>query len=97
VRDPATRLAMLLAKEEYRESLEDLARSRLLDPKGNIGSDVLLMAMLNAAWPEKYKKHEEKRNEAAREALDTMKQMQRDWKRNLEAEAIEGEIVGGQG
>jgi len=80
-----------LAKEEYRESLEDLAMSRLKDPQGNQGSDLLLMAMLNAAWPEKYRKHEEKRNETGRETLDTLKQMARDWKKKLEAGTVVGE------
>jgi len=84
------------ARVVYRESLEDLAMSRLENPKGNQGSDLLLMAMLNAAWPEKYKKHEEKRNEAGRETLDTLKQMQRDWKKKkLEAGTMEGELAEG--
>lgn len=80
-----------MAKEEYRESLEDLAMNRLKDPKGNQGSDLLLMAMLNAALPEKYRKHEEKRNETARETLETLKQMQRDWSEKLEAGKVVGE------
>jgi len=85
-----------LAKEEYREGLEDLARSRLLDPKGNIGSDLLLISQLNARWPERYRQGSEDRDSVGRETLETLKQMQRDWKKKLEAEAIEGEIVGGQ-
>jgi len=67
------------------------------DPKGNQGSDVLLMAMFNAAWPEKYKKHEEKRNEAAREAMESMKKMARDRQKKLEAGTVEGELSDGGG
>lgn len=56
-----------LAKEEYRESLENLAVSRLNDPKGNQGSDLLLMAMLNARWPERYRANTEGRDQSAKE------------------------------
>ena len=79
-----------MAKEEYRESLEDLARSRLLDPKGNVGSDLLLISQLNARWPERYRRRDEDRTEAAREALDTLKGMARDWKREPWRESFQG-------
>lgn len=39
----------------FRESLQSRAIARIDDPKGNRGSDVLLMSMLNAWWPEKYR------------------------------------------
>ena len=84
-----------MAKEEYRESLEDLARSRLLNPKGNIGSDLLLISQLNARYPERYRRHDEDRTEAAREALDTLKEMARDWTKKLEAGIVEGELSEG--
>jgi len=79
-----------LAKEEYRESLEDLAHSRLLDPKGNIGSDLLLISQLNARWPERYRQGSEEKDSVGRETLDTLKQMQRDWKKKLEAGTVDG-------
>ena len=46
------------ARQDWRESLERIAMDRITDPQGNRGSDVLLMAMLNAAWPGKYKQQE---------------------------------------
>ncbi len=81
-----------MAKEEYRESLEALARSRLLNPKGNVGSDLLLISQLNARWHERYRRRDEDRTEASREALDTLKEMARDWKKKLEAGTVEGEL-----
>jgi len=84
-----------LAKEEYRESLEALAMSRLKDPKGNQGSDLLLMAMLNARWPERYRKNSEGKDERAKEALEEIRQMHRDWKKKLARETVEGELVEG--
>jgi hypothetical protein len=44
-----------LAQAEWREGLESRAMARIDDPQGNRGSDVLLLAMLNAAWPDKYR------------------------------------------
>ena len=44
------------ASHSFRERLQDIALSRIEEPKGNRGSDVLLMAALNAHWPEKYRR-----------------------------------------
>ena len=82
-----------LAKEEYRESLEALAMSRLKDPKGNQGSDLLLMAMLNARWPERYRQNSESKDASAKEALNEIREMHKAWKAKLEAETVEGEIA----
>jgi len=86
-----------LAKEEYRESLENLAMSRLKDPRGNQGSDLLLMAMLNARWPERYWQNSESKNERAKEALNEIQDMHREWKKKLQLEEriVEGELVKG--
>ena len=43
------------AQQAWREALEKRALARIDDPQGNRGSDVLLLAMLNAAWPDKYR------------------------------------------
>jgi len=43
------------AVETFADSLEDIAMARIKDPTGNRGSDVLLLAMLNAHKPEKYR------------------------------------------
>jgi len=86
-----------LAKEEYRESLEALAMSRLKDPKGNQGSDLLLMAMLNARWPERYRQNGESKDERAKEALQEIRDMHKAWKAKLEAEMVEGGLSDGGG
>ena len=66
--------------------------SRLKDPKGNQGSDLLLMAMLNARWPERYRANTESRDQSAKEALQEIRDMHKEWKKKLEVEAIEGEL-----
>jgi len=81
-----------LANHSYRESLEDMARERLRNPTGNRGSDVLLISQLNAAWPEKYKHGTADREEVGRETLEVLKEMQRDWRKKLEAGTVEGEL-----
>jgi len=44
-----------LSRHRWRETLEDRMISRLEDPQGNRGSDILLMFALKGAYPEKYK------------------------------------------
>ena len=44
------------AANSFRDRLQDIAVNRIEDPTGNRGSDVLLMALLNAHWPEKYRR-----------------------------------------
>jgi len=44
-----------LAKQEFAESLEEIAFDRVRNPNGNKGSDVLLLGLLNANWKEKYR------------------------------------------
>jgi len=45
----------LKAVEAFADGLEDIAMARIKEPQGNRGSDVLLLAMLNAHKPEKYR------------------------------------------
>lgn len=45
------------AKAQRGEFLESVVNDRLLDPKGNRGSDVLLLGALNAEMPDKYKRN----------------------------------------
>ncbi len=66
--------------------------SRLKDPKGNQGSDLLLITMLNARWPERYRQNSESKDERAKEALTEIRQMHKAWKAKLEAETVEGEL-----
>ena len=45
---------LVQAHLSFRERLQDTGLARIDKPEGNRGSDVLLMAMLNAHWPERY-------------------------------------------
>jgi hypothetical protein len=51
----AYRVKFDAAQQVWREALESRAMARIDDPQGNRGSDVLLLAMLNASWPDKYR------------------------------------------
>jgi len=55
---------------------------------------MLLMAMLNARWPERYRANTEGRDQSAKEALQEIRDMHRAWKKKLELEAgtVEGEL-----
>jgi hypothetical protein len=53
------------ARERFREELEEIAFERLRDPQGNRGSDVLLITMLNAHWPEKYRRDAQPEDQSA--------------------------------
>ena len=44
------------AQEAYADYLEHLAHERVTHPNGRTGSDILLIAMLNANRPDKYKR-----------------------------------------
>ena len=43
------------ARERFADSLEELALDRVRNPEGKVGSDVLLIALLNANKPSKYR------------------------------------------
>jgi len=43
------------AKRDFGDFLEQLALSRVTDPQGNRGSDMLVVALLNANLPSKYR------------------------------------------
>ena len=60
------------AMQGFREHLETVAMDRIADPQGNRGSDVLLLGMLNAAWPDKYRPRGEPVDDTA---LDILKEL----------------------
>jgi hypothetical protein len=61
------------AKEMFREYLQDLAVSRIKDQKPT-DNPVLLITMLNAHWPEKYRRD-------SQGASSGMKEIMSEWKR----------------
>ena len=62
----------------FRESLQDLAVERVRNPEKNRGSDILLLGLLNAHWPEKYRRNEVQADETAKEILAELKRMARE-------------------
>lgn len=77
-----------LAQRAFAESLEDLAMQRILEPAGNRGSDVLLMAMLNAHLPEKYRPNVVLSDESSKDVLKELQQIRKGQK-TQEAEVPE--------
>jgi len=49
------KVKLAAAKDVFKESLQDLAVSRVKNPKHR--SDLLLIALMNAHWPEKYQRN----------------------------------------
>lgn len=48
-------IRMTAARSSFLDRLEDMAFERILHPNGRIGSDILMITMLNAHAPEKYR------------------------------------------
>ena len=53
--DPEFVKKLDLMRQSFAESLEQLALERVQNPDKNRGSDVLLLGLLNANWPAKYR------------------------------------------
>ena len=77
------------AQQTFNDSLEKLAFDRVNNPEGNRGSDVLLITMLNAHKPEKYKRMESP-NSVAADLVASIKAMARD--RAVRVRAVEVEL-----
>ena len=77
------------ANQQFADSLEKLAFDRIQNPEGNRGSDVLLITMLNAHKPEKYKRMESP-NSVASDLVASIKAMARD--RAVRVRAVEVEL-----
>lgn len=77
------------AKRAYAEYLEQLARKRVQAPSfnGRIGSDVLLLGLLNANWPEKYRPNVTITHDLGRRVMDLIAKAQ------ARDELAEGRVV----
>ena len=78
------------ARQRWRETLEQKAMDRINDPQGNRGSDVLLLAMLNAAWPEKYRQNVVVVDDTAKDLLARLRGIGRRRGKELLKEVSEG-------
>ena len=61
-----------LAKHEFRELLQDLAVNRVIEQKVS-DNPTLLIALLNAHWPEKYRPQTSDIDETAKATMDEMR------------------------
>jgi len=79
------------AKKAFGDTLEKLAWSRVTDPTGNRGSDVLLLALLNANMPSKYRPNVVLTDDTAKQVLSELRSMARNKRRkpSVVAGAIE--------
>ena len=67
------------ANELFREGLQDLALNRIREQKPD-GNPVLLITMLNACWPEKYRRDAYRADDGAKELMTEWKK----WKKDME-------------
>ena len=74
-----------VSQHAWRENLEDMALERVRNPQGNRGSDVLLITMMNAAWPEKYRPNPPMTDDHAKELVAELRRIQQ----ARRAEAVE--------
>lgn len=66
-----------LAEHHFRESLVNMATERLrsASPNSKVGSDILLITMMNAFYPEKFKPQLVMQDSGAKEVLGALKQL----------------------
>ena len=65
------------AREQYADQLERIVHERLTDPTGNSGSDILLMFMLKALRPEKYREAMPVADDVAKDTLAELRKLRR--------------------
>ena len=70
--------AMEQSRREFAESLEGLALERVKNPDKGRGSDLLLIGLLNANWPAKYRPQVTMDQDSAREVLNEMKRWRKE-------------------
>ena len=78
--DPEFRDAVEVARLEFGEYLEGVALERVLNPDKGHGTDVLLITMLNANNPQKYRPQGIQEQDAARELLGELRRLGREVK-----------------
>jgi hypothetical protein len=87
---------METAHREYCDWIREEIQSRLAEPKGNRGSDILLMFEAKAAMPEMYREEVKVIGvDTAKQMMDRLREMatkEREQQAALEAPAIEGQF-----
>ena len=70
-----------LAKDAFRERLENLLFQRVWDPTGNRGSDVLAIFLMKAHWRDKYGDISVLPDDAAKDTLASLRKLSKDAKK----------------
>ena len=76
------------ARYTFAESLEELALERVTNPDKNRGSDVLLLGLLNANMPKKYRPQVQMSDDASKELMH-------EWRRAAQEVAKRSEVSDG--
>ena len=75
---------MDLARQNFAEQIEELALQRIRNPDKNRGSDVLLIALLNANMPAKYRPQSVMSEDSAKELIMEWRKVAKDGKKDEE-------------
>jgi len=84
--DPEFSQAMDLARRSFAESLEELALERVRNPEKGKGSDVLLLGLLNANMPHKFRPQLALNEDSAKELITEWRKAAKEVKRDKPAQ-----------
>ena len=85
-RDPDFSVSIDLARQSFSESLEELALDRVRNPDKGKGSDVLLLGLLNANLPHKFRPQIAMNEDSAKELITEWRKAAKEVKRDGPAE-----------
>jgi hypothetical protein len=66
-----------MASHRFRERIQDHIIHRVFNPEGNRGSDVLLLALINATWPERYRQNVAMPDDVVKDTLAELKRLRK--------------------
>ena len=84
--DPEFSVSMDLARRSFAESLEELALERVKNPEKGKGSDVLLLGLLNANMPHKFRPQLALNEDSAKELITEWRKAAKEVKRDKPAQ-----------
>lgn len=93
IEDPGFSHRVDESKADFGESLEGLALERVRNPDKNRGSDVLLMGLLNANLPHKYRPAQAMDTDAAKELIVEWRKAAQQAKASMKAEGANEELL----
>ena len=84
--DPEFSVSMDLARRSFAESLEELALERVKNPEKGKGSDVLLLGLLNANMPHKFRPQLALNEDSAKELITEWRKAAKEVKKDKPAQ-----------